>query len=666
MKKIKITLFVVFIALIGLCVWYFVINPYNKTDILQAIPEKPVFVIETGNSFKTWEKLTSGAVWQNLKDHKFFSEIASGMNMLDTLIQSNELLSRYIGTRPMIVSVHVTGKGDTDFIYALDLQQTAKLLSINEKINEFLSERFDVLTYKYNNKSIFKLVNSETKEILFFYIHSNVLAASYNQKLIQASIDQFEKSGLAADVNFINVRQKISGRGMFQLFINYAKLDDYTNGLLSIPNQNIKQLSKSLYYTGLAFDVEGDNMVCCEGFTNFNDSIPSSFKAMIQSGSGKSDLAEVLPLQTASVVSLGFDRFTLYFDNLMENLKETPLNNDEYQKTIMEVEDFLEIDIRENFMDWIGQEAAMVHLAPMGLGQSNEFAVFLKARDVGDAEENLNFIAQQIKKHTPVKFKQIDYNGHNISFLSVKGFFRVLLGKYFQKLDKPYYTYVGDYVVFSNHPQTLKVIIDGYVQKNLLSKLDEYNSFVNNFSRQSNVFMFVNTEQFIKSLQGMVNTSTWNQIQDNKDNILSFPYFGFQLAKDNMFFETKMYLKFDDPAQKESDNFFNLSGDDTDEIKIVVIDQVTDEVSEILENADRYTPDSPNASLFSERFSNGKLKVEFELKDGFRHGYYKEFYENGNSKIKGEYRNDHKKGLWKIYSENGELLQKIKFDEVKN
>ena len=50
----------------------------------------------------------------------------------------------------------------------------------------------------------------------------------------------------------------------------------------------------------------------------------------------------------------------------------------------------------------------------------------------------------------------------------MKGFFRLFFGKLFDKFEKPYYTYVDDYVVFSNKAASLLSFVEDYEQKNLL------------------------------------------------------------------------------------------------------------------------------------------------------------------------------------------------------
>ena len=431
--------------------------------------------------------------------------------------------------------------------------------------------------------------------------------------------------------------------------------------MLISPDPNIRQLSKSLLYTGLAFGIDNENMIRCEGYTNFKDSIASSFRAMIRSGEGKTGLAEVLPLQTASSVSIGFERFTDYFDNMMANLKEVPKSYDTYQANIKQAENFLNIDVRKNIMSWIGGEAAMVQLAPMGLGRNNEFAVFLKTRDMANAKENIEIVMSQIRKRTPVKFETIEYKGYYISYLSMKGFFRMLLGKYFQKLEKPYFTYIGDYVVFSNHPQTLKTIIDGFAKQSLLANLSDYKSFTRNFSRKSNALILVNTSKFLQSLQSILNASTWAELQKNKEYIVSFPYLGFQLEKDGSLFKTRFYVMFKEGTSAEDEGSADESNGDIDTLSVVIADHASDEVSQLLKKVDDYIPDNVNAIVYREKYDNGQLKVEFDLKEGFREGDYREYYENGNLKIKGQYKKDHRAGTWKIYNQEGKLWQKIKY-----
>jgi hypothetical protein len=666
MKKTILWLLIIIVVIgIGFITWH-ILSPYKKIEAINAVPKSSVFVVETKNSYDMLEKMSKSKIWAVLRKHDLFAKAGEGMDAVDTIIRGNEKLARFVGNRNLVLSMHLISANKYDFLYIIDLRRVSKILPVKDIISSFLSSKFEVKSSKYNGKTLYSIrKKGGDMEPICVAFMENLMIASFTDNLVKSSVDQLENAPLATNTKFKIIREKMGNSGMFRLYINYSQVDNYLNTILALPDPNIRQLSKSLCFTGLAFDIDNDELIRCEGYTNYNDSIPSSFRAMVRSGSGKTHLADVLPDQTASTVSLGFDRFTLYFENIMSNLQEVPKSFDEYEVSIKQTEKFLKIDVRKNLMSWIGDEAAMVHLAPMGLGKANEFAVFLRARDINDARENLDFVAKQIRKHTPVKFDQVEYKGYNINYLSMKGLFRLILGKYFQKLEKPYYTIIDDYVVFSNHPQSLKVIIDGVVNQKLLSKQEEYKTFIKNFNRKSNVLAILYTKQFFKSLQGMINGLTWAEFERNKEYLVCFPYLGFQLEEDGSMFKTRLVVKFNSEQAVESE---------TDDVSLIDTLEVTDstgvvdpsivdaKVLVLLKNVDEYVSDNPNSKIYKEIYPNGQTKVEFEMKDGFRHGDYREYYENGKIKIKGQYYHDHRDGTWKIYDENGKLLKKLSFN----
>jgi hypothetical protein len=667
MKKfIRWLLIIIVLGGGGYLAWH-LLSPYKKVEAYSVIPGRPVFIIETDDSYRMWESLTKNKIWEVLSKHTLFARFEKGINMIDSVIQRNDLLARYIGKRNMVVSMHILANGSYDFAYAIDLERISKLLPVKDYISGFL-EDYKIVTSSFEGQDIHQLRSKKENQVIYLSFLNNIMVASFSKELIESSVLQLKEPGLSKDFNFFAIRERVKETGLFRFYISYAQLDNYLNTMLVSSNPNLRQLSKSLLYSGLAFDIKDGNLIACEGYTNFNDSIVSVFRAMIRSGKGKTNLPDVLPQQTASSVSLGFEKFTVYFDNMFANLEEVPKSYAESEATIKQIEKYLKIDIRKNIMDWIADEIAMVHIAPMGLGRDNEFAIMLKTKNINDARENLDYVMKQIRKKTPVKFQEVEYKGYTINYLSMKGFFKILLGKYFQNLEKPYYTFISDYVVFSNHPQTLKVIINGVTENKLLADIEDYKPFSNNFSRRSNILAIIHTEQFLKSIRSQVKPSTWTDIEKNKEYILCFPYFGFQLEADGAIFKTRLMVQFNEKRTEETiENDFIpadslvTEGDSTDNVENLKNETQEDKINKMLSAADDFVADNPNLKIYREFYPDGKIKVEFELKNGFRHGSFTEYYENGKVKIKGQYVNDQKDGIWKIYDENETLLMKTKF-----
>jgi hypothetical protein len=236
----------------------------------------------------------------------------------------------------------------------------------------------------------------------------------------------------------------------------------------------------------------------------------------------------------------------------------------------------------------------------------------------------------------------------------VKGFFKLILGKLFQKLETPYYTLIDDYVIFSNHPQVLKNIIDAHVDESYLEKKPGFSDFYSSFGRKSNSLIFVNTASYLKTLRYDLRPQTLQQLEQNEQNLLSWPYMGFQLSKDGDYFKTRFYAYFNDNVPDEG-----TEGAQVDSIQAG--DSIKSMVNEWVKTADSYIPVDLKQEKYKEAYADGQPKVEFEIKDGFRNGSYREFHPNNKLKIKGEYKNDKKAGTWKFYSEDGTLIYKAEY-----
>lgn len=657
MKIIKWIILIVLLVVAGLTAWHF-LSPYSKSEPLDAIPEDAVFIGETNNLYEAWDRITQNKAWEYLKHHPMFAKLDKGISAMDTIVRGNSKLSEFIGRRKMFVSVNLLEDGRYDMVYVVDLRRVSKLMELQKLVGDFSTSNIKVTKVSHGLSSYFEFRIKSNGQKVFCYFKNNLFVGSLSRILLEKSLDQTSDEKLSEDANFKKIMDNTGNSGIFRLYVNYSKLDDYLKALLVTMDDNVKAFTNSLRYTGLAFNIDKDGTISCDGITLLNDSVHSSLRAIIKSGTGKATIEDVLPIQFSSATSLCFNKFTDYFDNMQESLSQTPYAYKNYQGEIAQVEKFLKINVRENFLDWIGEEVTIAQLAPMGLGKNNEFAVFLKTTDIDKAKENLEIIEKQIRKRTPVKIETVDYNGYPINYLAVKGFFRIFLGKLFQKLDKPYYTFINDYVVLANHPQTLKAIIDGQQNKTYVNKNEVFSDLYSRFSRKSNALLLVNTPNLLESLKGTLSAGYWQQLNSNRDNIVVFPYLGFQLEEDGDFFRTRFFAKFDGGSRALSDVIDTASMDTTAKANLVLMQEWS-------ANAEKYIPKDLTQSIYKENYPEGQLKVEIEIKDGFRSGSFREYHENGELKIKGEYKADKKNGTWKFYNEQGEMIGKKEYGEGK-
>ncbi|RUA14067.1 MAG: DUF3352 domain-containing protein, partial [Flavobacteriia bacterium] len=366
----------------------------------------------------------------------------------------------------------------------------------------------------------------------------------------------------------------------------------------------------------------------------------------------------IVPKRTALYISYGFDSFSEFYKNFEKVQQNDPQQFESYQNGIEKVEKFLKIDVKENFVNWIDDEIAVLQIQSRISKGKNDMALVLKANDAEKARTNLDFVLEQIRRKTPVKFKAVDYKGYKINFLSIKGFFKMLLGGRFDEFDKPYFTQIDEFVIFSDNPNTLKSIIDDALEGETLATSKEFRDFDEKFESESTVFVYSNVPLFFDNMYALADADTKQKMRKNKDFIICFPQFGLQLTPEDDLFESKLVINYRDVQEVKKNAQFE------EKVQIPNSKSQSDDPVEITDAVFDLRPIYPtdlNADTFSVKFANGTIKFEVELKDGLKHGRYTEYYPNGTEKMTGRFRKDQQVGTWRYYDKQGKLVIKKRF-----
>lgn len=665
MKKIII---IISSLLLLLGVGYYFLSNLDKENGINRpiyfIPSDAAYVIETETPIEAWKSLKNNLLWKHLLKNKTVQSLSSGLTSLDEIMTTNQFAFDLLGDRKLLVSAHKYKHDDYDFLYVIDVENKLQTDFVQDILNRVIDKEYYQLTSrKYKDNFILELFDKNYKETIYISVYENILIASYVGSLVEKSLDEYNNPVIGRDINFIEVANNIEASDFFKLYLNYKVLPDFAALFLEDDNSLVGDISQSLFYSGYSFDINDEGLMKMKGVTLPNDTLNSFLNSLHKSGKGKNEVQKVLPDLTAFYLKIGFESGMTFIENFEKMYQENDsIGFHDYQINNKKIERFLNINLQKNFYSWIGDEVAFMQLQSGGLGTKNEFAFLVKAEDIDNAKKNLDFIKTRIKKKTPGKFKSVDYKGYEINYLSIKGFFKAIMGKFFSKLEKPYYTIIDDFVVFSNHPQTLRIMIDQYLDQKTLSNSNEYNSFIDEFPKTSNVFCYFHTKKLFTNILEFSDQDTKKSMLKNKDFITCFEQFGFQMVKDDEFFNTSLISTFKDPEQIVIQN----------DLKFNLLDPLSfkSDGVEVVEEKDIFSTLDVNLSDFDvkkyeEFYDNENLKVEVEIEDGIRDGYYKQYYEDGTLMLKGHFKNDLKDGVWKFYSSDGKVLEKRNYDEGK-
>ncbi len=676
-KRLIFSIFLVFVlAVAGYGAYWYFLKPVESIRPIYLVPKDAIYIVETTEPIQNWEQISQSEPWQHLKQQPYIAELTSSADYLDTLIKDNKRLFDLIGSRTVLISAHMYKRDDYDFLYIIDLEKVSQFGALQHYLENLVGDMYKVTRRTYLDTEIVEMYDPTERETLYLSFIQNLLLVSYRHNLIEAAIEQKDLPVIGRDFAFIDINQEISGRDMFRLYFQYASLDEYMQCYTAQPDPSVVSLSQWLKFTGASFRMEEEGMLRMEGYTNLNDTLDSYLTALLNSGNGKSETLKVSPQRTAFYMGLGFGSFETFFENLENTMQSDAESFAAYQENTQKLEKFLDISLKEHFVGWIDDELAFIQTQPSGLGEQNEFAIVLKAKSAKEAQENLQFIGKQIRKKTPVKFKEVVYRDYPIRFMSVKGFFKMILGKFFSKLEKPYYTIIENFVIFSNHPQTIKNFIDDYVDQKTLTQLPDFKQFQQQFSKKANATIYLQTPVMYNNLQGFVDAETWKALQENKQYITCFSDIGFQLTRDGDRFKTVLSTRYQDPTvvaakmrarQAKPAEAVGPTTVSLDDLLVDVVEAFRNispdsmDVEEMI-SVDEIVLDDLDAKKQREYYEDGEtLKIEVSLKDGLKHGSYREYYENGNLKVKGRYKNDAPTGVWHFYDENGRRIEKRRY-----
>ena len=657
-KTIKRTLLAIGLALAVYMVYSIVhlfLSPDRNIQQVYLVPEDAAFIIQSSAPVKDWEKFSGSETWQCLKKAKSFEEITKSVETLDSIVKGNKVLLSLVGRRDMLISIHKTRTSDWDFLIILDMQKASKIDLLKDQIETVLTMAGNSVTNRnYNGINILEMRDPDTRAIFYTAFVDNHFVASYTSKLVEAAIDSRDKPKIGLDRAFIEAERLVSGKGLVRVFINYARLPQFMAIYLGAKNEYIDMFSNSMDFAGLYFNTDKKRMEV-KGYTLQKDTADPYVIALLNSGRHKMKAHEIMSGRTALYTNIGFENPITFIKELENALSiHDKQLYDTYEKSRKKIEGMFDISLEENFLSWMSGEFALTQSEPGLLGREPELILAIRAKNIKEARKNMELIEKKIKRKTPVRIKTVNYKGFDINYMEMKGFFRLFFGGLFDKFEKPYYTYVDDYVVFSNKSASLLSFVEDYEQKNLLKDNPGFKNAYSYLKSSSTVFLYTDVQKFYPQLQPMMNAATWKELQSDKDILYSFPYWSMQIIGDGQSASLQYVMDYS-PYTPEA--VVAIDADEEDE----ALDENAETEKEQLSELKRFYVEKFEGNILREYYPEGALKSEAEVKEGKRHGRYREYYENGTLKLRGKYSENNPKGTWKYYTEEGKFERKEKY-----
>ena len=385
------------------------------------------------------------------------------------------------------------------------------------------------------------------------------MAFSFSTVLVEDVIRQLKnETSLLSDSTFTQVIRTSGQSSDGNVFINNTYFSKIINQYLNKSSKAaFKNYNAYTKWTELDITIK-PNTLALNGFSFAED---KNWITLFKTQKSKAvDMLDILPYNTAFLYHYGISNTELFFSNRKALLKgENQFFN--YQKYLDEQTENYGIDLEVELLGHISSEIAMIITESQTEDFSNNKFVVLKVKDVDEAKTSLKALSTKTNDEPT---EPIIFNEKAIYQLNLKNLFQRLLGKPFPNFEQHYYTFVDDYLVFSNASNSLQTFITNTINNKVLSNNKNFEAFSDELSSNSNIFIYNNIARSVNLYKTISNPEHASVFENQLETFRKFEAVAYQMSteKNNLYYNN-IYLKYNPVYKQETASLWELALDTT-------------------------------------------------------------------------------------------------------
>ncbi|GAF02405.1 DUF3352 domain-containing protein [Saccharicrinis fermentans] len=529
----RITFIIISIVLVGLLVYSYVhfsnLKNFKNNQTIQAIPTDASLIIQVQKPSRVSNIILNGISYNEplLKFHwfkSFFTFLKEAQG--DTLIL-NEHISHFIKSKPITISLHPLGKDDVKPLFTYSISNKAQE---NGFIN-YLEENPDkwiIHKRKYNTSTIYSIKPTGIKTELYVSFYRGLLMISPSSLLIENALRQLRSDfSLMSDKTFAKLFKTIGNNSDANLFINFNNIAHTLSKAFSPAHK--KKLSFLSHIASWGeFDLTlNDTHILSNGFL-YTDENQTKINALFKDiDPGSTKINEVIPDNASFVQSYSFD------DNeqLRINLKSYLQKNGSYQAVQsnyknLDLKDPLE-STQQKVFNIIDKEFSYI----VNNDTENNHNSYLIVRTKSKSKTMkllTNLLNSDIE---PITYYQLDQQvKYPIYQSKAAQVFPTLLSPFCPEPPQKYFTFVDNYLVFSNSTQKLSDLIYAHILNKTLGNSKYHQDFTDMFSYKQNMFVYCDISKIKSLLPGASHLTLLNPTRTQQESLNQFYGLGIQLT----------------------------------------------------------------------------------------------------------------------------------------
>ncbi|MFZ4400082.1 MAG: DUF3352 domain-containing protein [Bacteroidales bacterium] len=540
MKIPKKTIYIVLLALLSLIILFSAYSYYRRLKqpiaaVISAIPTDALLFAEFSNVESLWNvNASSNQIWLGLQKMPFFAGVNQDLVFINDLIKANAGIKKILNTNKSYLSLHNIGNDSLALLYLINVTATFEESAIKNMLKDAGFK--DISQRKYDGAHIFSVKSGIAT--YNYSVYKGVFMGSFSQQLVEKSISQLNNNtSVADDENFISIRTTAGKKVDANIYINYAGMSKwltvFINKETAIDMQLLADFGK---WTELDVFVKA-NQLLLNGYTSCGKINPSYISIFTDEAPQEIQITNILPQNTLEFADVNFSNFATYHTKYKNFLKENDKLT-EYEKKLSNLNLQVKFNLRDNFIQWMGNEFAVVVIQSENNFADNTYVV-CHTNDTKQEDSCLKVIAKASQQNgNETEIPVIDNN------IRVPDLLKTLLGGACPSFKDCWYEVANDFVIFAQSKQAISNYRDAFSSGQVLSKSKEYAEYAANIPSKSNVYAYINLEIAANYLMSLMKTTNVTAFGNVFPVLQGFQKLSVQLSAENQRFYTTVNFNF--------------------------------------------------------------------------------------------------------------------------
>ncbi|MCC2545119.1 hypothetical protein LJY25_01565 [Hymenobacter sp. BT175] len=427
------------VSALGSYIYYRRTVAHTPVDPWALVPADAVFVAATHDHPTLVRHLKETQLWDNLTAVRYFQEMADNVAMVDSLTGGKGVVLRFLGTKTVLTSVHVSGPATFDLLFQVPIgsvRQYRQLRMVLEALRR--DSHYQVSTREFHDELLTDIRLAGTDKGITLLNYRNHLLMSANASLVEAVVLRLEQPGLPSvaadfqDVDFLKLKDVDA-----TLLVNYRRLPSFL-GLFFRPEVRPGlETAAGLARNGLLEMKLAGNKVVLNGFANPETGRDALHQRLRGQPAQRLRMAEVLTLRTALLLHLGLDKVAVLRPRRTAARDSVPVTA---------------APLVDSLAAGLSSEAALCYLAtPSARQVPVRLAIAYCANPA-----RLSRVLGQLRRAVGASPAYEQVGGYQIYQTGVPDLPRQVLGDLFRDFGSPAVVQVGNYVAFGPDAASLR------------------------------------------------------------------------------------------------------------------------------------------------------------------------------------------------------------------